>query len=96
MAQAPHELSLQKKYLRPVWTFIWVNFSLSVKAVYQPIMEYFDFEGASSAHESNHQSDDVASVDLEFDEAEERAANFDSLCKDQPLDFLHDPGPGGG
>ncbi|KAJ6121037.1 hypothetical protein N7523_005317 [Penicillium sp. IBT 18751x] len=54
-------------------------------------MEYFDFEGASSAHESNHQSDDVASVDLEFDDAEERAANFDSLRKDQPLDFLNDP-----
>lgn len=54
-------------------------------------MEYFDFEGASSAHESNHQSDDVASVDLEFDEADERAANFNSLLQDQPLGFANDP-----
>lgn len=53
-------------------------------------MEYFDFEGASSAHDSNHQSDDVASCDLEFDDAEERAANFDALIQDQPLDF-NDP-----
>ena len=53
-------------------------------------MEYFDFEGASSAHESNHQSDDVASVDIQFDEAEERAANFNSLL-DQPLEFPNDP-----
>lgn len=53
-------------------------------------MEYFDFEGASSAHESNHQSDDIASCDLEYDDAEERAANFDSLIQDQPLDF-NDP-----
>ena len=54
-------------------------------------MEYFDFEGASSAHESNHPSDDVASVDLEFDEAEERVANFDSLVQHQPLEFPNDP-----
>ncbi|KAJ5259373.1 hypothetical protein N7478_012354 [Penicillium angulare] len=53
-------------------------------------MEYFDFEGASSAHESNHQSD-VASVDLEFDEADERAANFNSLLQDQSLEFANDP-----
>ncbi|KAJ5204901.1 uncharacterized protein N7498_005780 [Penicillium cinerascens] len=54
-------------------------------------MEYFDFEGAASAHESNHQSDDVASVDFENDEAEERAANFNSLLQDQPLEFPDDP-----
>ncbi|KAJ5925942.1 hypothetical protein N7454_007452 [Penicillium verhagenii] len=54
-------------------------------------MEYFDFEGASSAHESNHPSDDVASVDLEFEEAGERDANFNSIIQDQPLDFVHDP-----
>ncbi|OQD78322.1 hypothetical protein PENDEC_c001G03847 [Penicillium decumbens] len=54
-------------------------------------MEYFDFEGASSTHESNHQSDDVASVDIELDEAEERAANFNSLLQDQPLEFPNDP-----
>jgi len=50
-------------------------------------MEYFDFEGASSAHESNHPSDDVASLDLEFDEPEERDARFESLLQDQSLDF---------
>ncbi|KAJ5883414.1 uncharacterized protein N7473_010300 [Penicillium subrubescens] len=50
-------------------------------------MEYFDFEGASSAHDSNHPSDDVASLDLEFDEPEERDARFDSLLQDQSLDF---------
>jgi hypothetical protein len=54
-------------------------------------MEYFDFEGASSAHESNHQSDDVASVDIEFDDAEERAANFNSMLQDQPLELPNDP-----
>ncbi|KAJ5725193.1 uncharacterized protein N7483_006550 [Penicillium malachiteum] len=54
-------------------------------------MEYFDFEGASSAHESNHPSDDVASVDLEFEEADERNANFNSLLHDQPLEFANDP-----
>ncbi|KAJ5764926.1 hypothetical protein N7520_004485 [Penicillium odoratum] len=53
-------------------------------------MEYFDFEGASSAHGSTHQSD-LASVDLEFDEADERAANFNSLLDDQPLEVVHDP-----
>ncbi|KAJ5091220.1 hypothetical protein NUU61_006090 [Penicillium alfredii] len=53
-------------------------------------MEYFDFEGASSAHGSNQQDDDVASVDLEYDSAEERAANFDSLLQDQPLEFPND------
>ncbi|KAJ5682838.1 hypothetical protein N7462_006003 [Penicillium macrosclerotiorum] len=52
-------------------------------------MEYFDFEGASSAHESNHCSD-VASVDLEFDDPEERAANFDSLLEDPSLAFPDD------
>lgn len=50
-------------------------------------MEYFDFEGASSAHGSNQQDDDVASVDIELDEAEEQAANFNSLAQDQPLEF---------
>ncbi|KAJ6111095.1 hypothetical protein N7486_003330 [Penicillium sp. IBT 16267x] len=54
-------------------------------------MEYFDFEGASSAHESNHPSDDVASIDLEFDDAEERAVNFNSLLQDESLEFIHDP-----
>lgn len=54
-------------------------------------MEYFDFEGASSIHESNHQSDDVASVDIQLDEAEERAANFNSLLEDEPLEFSNDP-----
>ncbi|KAJ5099870.1 hypothetical protein N7532_006871 [Penicillium argentinense] len=57
-------------------------------------MEYFDFEGASSAHESNHQSDDVASVDLEFDEPEEQTDRFNSLLQDQkglPLEFPIDP-----
>lgn len=53
-------------------------------------MEYFDFEGACFAHGSNLQSDDVASCDLEFDDAEERAANFESLIQDQPLEF-NDP-----
>jgi hypothetical protein len=57
-------------------------------------MEYFDFEGASSAHESNHQSDDVASVELEFDEPEEQTDRFNSLLHDQedlPLEFPIDP-----
>lgn len=54
-------------------------------------MEYFDFEGASSAHESNHQSDDVASVDRAFDDAEDRDAEFDSLLQEQPLEFPNDP-----
>lgn len=54
-------------------------------------MEYFDFEGASSAHESNHPSDDIASVDLEFDDAEERAVNFNSLLQDESLEFIQDP-----
>lgn len=54
-------------------------------------MEYFDFEGASSVHGSNHQSDDVASVDIELDEAEERAANFNSLLEDQPFEFPSGP-----
>lgn len=54
-------------------------------------MEYFDFEGASSAHESNHPSDDIASVDLEFDDAEERAVNFKSLLQDESLEFIQDP-----
>ncbi|KAJ5625099.1 hypothetical protein N7510_001408 [Penicillium lagena] len=55
-------------------------------------MEYFDFEGASSAHgSSNHQDDDVASVDIEFDDADEREANFDALLEDQPLEYPSDP-----
>ncbi|KAJ5226366.1 hypothetical protein N7468_007591 [Penicillium chermesinum] len=54
-------------------------------------MEYFDFEGASSTHESNHPSDDVASIDRQFDDPEEREAEFDSLLEDQPLDFPNEP-----
>jgi hypothetical protein len=56
-------------------------------------MEYFDFEGASSAHGSVQQEDDVASVDIELDEAEEQAANFNAIAQDQPLEFSMDPVP---
>ncbi|CAG8889580.1 unnamed protein product [Penicillium nalgiovense] len=56
-------------------------------------MEYFDFEGASSAHGSNQLDDDVASIDIELDEAEEQAANFNSLVHDQTLEFSNDPVP---
>ncbi|KAJ5332985.1 uncharacterized protein N7506_006768 [Penicillium brevicompactum] len=56
-------------------------------------MEYFDFEGASSAHGSIQQEDDVASVDIELEEADEHAANFDAIAHDQPLEFLNDPVP---
>ncbi|CAI7566001.1 unnamed protein product [Penicillium bialowiezense] len=56
-------------------------------------MEYFDFEGASSAHGSIQQEDDVASVDLELEEADEHAANFDAIAHGQPLEFLNDPVP---
>ncbi|CAG8397403.1 unnamed protein product [Penicillium salamii] len=56
-------------------------------------MEYFDFEGASSAHGSIQQEDDVASVDIELEEAEEHAANFDAIAQDQPLDFPNHPVP---
>ncbi|KAJ5858605.1 hypothetical protein N7534_003882 [Penicillium rubens] len=55
-------------------------------------MEYFDFEGAS--HASNQLDDDVASIDIELDEAEEQAANFNSLVHDQTLEFSNDPVPG--
>ncbi|KAF4762127.1 hypothetical protein N7455_003459 [Penicillium solitum] len=56
-------------------------------------MEYFDFEGASSAHGSNQLDDDVASIDIELDEAEEQAANFNSLVHDQTLGFSNNPVP---
>ncbi|KAJ5382313.1 Zinc finger C2H2 [Penicillium concentricum] len=56
-------------------------------------MEYFDFEGASSAHGSNQLDDDVASIDIEIDEAEEQAANLNSLIHDQTLEFSNDPVP---
>ncbi|EKV04160.1 Homeobox and C2H2 transcription factor, putative [Penicillium digitatum PHI26] len=56
-------------------------------------MEYFDFEGASSAHDSNQLGDDVASTDIELDEAEEQTANFHSLVHDQTLDFPTESAP---
>ncbi|KAI3145663.1 transcriptional regulator family: Homeodomain [Penicillium roqueforti] len=56
-------------------------------------MEYFDFEGASSAHGSNQLDDDVASIDIELDEPEEQAANFNSMVHDRPLEFSNDPVP---
>jgi hypothetical protein len=54
-------------------------------------MEYFDFEGASSAQESNHPRDDVASLDLEYNKPDERDARLDSPLQDQSLDFTDNP-----
>ncbi|KAJ5337824.1 hypothetical protein N7452_004552 [Penicillium brevicompactum] len=56
-------------------------------------MEFFDFEGASSTHESTLQDDDVASDNIELDEPEEQAANFASLFQDQQSAFSNSPAP---
>ncbi|KAJ5131429.1 Zinc finger C2H2 [Penicillium bovifimosum] len=56
-------------------------------------MEYFDFEGASSAHGSYQQDDEIGSIDIEFGEAEEQAANLESLIQDQTSTFPNDPTP---
>jgi hypothetical protein len=56
-------------------------------------MEYFDFEGASSAHGSYQQDDEVGSIDIEFGEAEEQAANLESLIQDQTSTFTNGPTP---
>ncbi|KAJ5780054.1 hypothetical protein N7457_005214 [Penicillium paradoxum] len=53
-------------------------------------MEYFDFEGASSAHGSYQQDEDVASIDIELGDAEEQEADLNDLMQDQVSELPND------